>query len=65
MAWLHTHGITVFHADDFRRPWVRKEKDRFKLLLESHGVFVHEHEYFGADEPTLLMHFQAIQAMQR
>ena len=51
-------------VDDPRRPWVGQEKERFKLLLRSNGLLVHEHRYFDGDEPTLLMHFQAIEAMQ-
>ena len=51
--------------DDSRRPWVRQEKERFKALLESNGLAVQEHKYFDGVEPTLLMHFEVIQAMRR
>ena len=52
-------------ADDERRPWVRQEKERFKALLLDQHLPVHEHKYFDGEEPTLLMHFEAIEAMQR
>ena len=51
-------------SDDARRPWVRQEKERFKALLKGSGLPVQEHRYFDGVEPTLLMHFEAIQAMQ-
>lgn len=61
-----SHAVKMQHvADDPRRPWVGQEKERFKRLLRNNGLPVHEHRYFDGDEPTLLMHFQAIEAMQR
>ena len=42
-----------------------QEKERFKALLKTNGLLVQEHRYFDGVEPTLLMHFEAIQAMQR
>lgn len=56
---------TLLGSDDSRRPWVRLEKERFKSLLEINGLPVQEYEYFGGVEPTLLMHFEVIQAMRR
>lgn len=53
------------HADDEKRPWVRQEKVQFQALLERNGVVVVEHKCFAEGEPTLLMHFEAIEAMQR
>ena len=58
-------GLALLGLDDSRRPWVRQEKDRFKSLLESNGLAVQEHKYFDGVEPTLLMHFEVIQAMRR
>jgi len=52
-------------ADYEKRPWVRQEKVQFQALLERNGVVVIEHKYFAEREPTLLMHFEAIEAMQR
>lgn len=51
-------------ADDARRPWVGQEKERFKALLKGNGLPVQEHRYFDGVEPSLLMHFEVIQAMQ-
>lgn len=56
---------TLLGSDDSRRPWVRLEKERFKSLLEINGLSVQEHKYFDGAEPTLLMHFEVIQAMRR
>ncbi|KAL3161050.1 hypothetical protein ABBQ38_009433 [Trebouxia sp. C0009 RCD-2024] len=61
---IHLHG-TPRQWDDSRRPWVRLEKERFKSLLEINGLSVQEHKYFDGAEPTLLMHFEVIQAMRR
>ena len=52
-------------ADNEKRPWVRQEKMQFQALLEQNDVVVVEHKYFAEGEPTLLMHFEAIEAMQR
>lgn len=52
-------------ADDEKRPWVRQEKMQFQAFLERNDVVVVEHKYFVEGEPTLLMHFEAIEAMQR
>ena len=38
---------------------------QFQALLEQNDVVVVEHKYFAEGEPTLLMHFEAIEAMQR
>ena len=56
---------SVACADDEKRPWVRQEKVQFQALLERNGVIVVQHKYFAEGEPTLLMHFEAIEAMQR
>lgn len=52
-------------ADDEKRPWVRQEKMQFQAFLERTDVAVVEHNYFAEGKPTLLMHFEAIEAMQR
>lgn len=52
-------------ADNEKQPWVRQEKMQFQALLERNDVVVVEHKYFAEGEPTLLMHFEAIEAMQR
>ena len=57
--------LVLVASDDARRPWVRDEKQRFRALLEGNGMPVQEQIYFDGVEPSLLMHFQAIQAMQR
>ena len=59
------HCVRLLGLDDARRPWVGQEKKRFIALLKSTGLPVQEHRYFDGVEPTLLMHFEAIQAMQR
>ncbi len=38
---------------------------QFQAFLERNDVVVVEHKYFVEGEPTLLMHFEAIEAMQR
>ncbi len=38
---------------------------QFQAFLERNDVVVVEHKYFAEGEPTLLMHFEAIEAMQR
>lgn len=61
---IHLHG-TPRQWDNEKRPWVRQEKMQFQALLEQNDVVVVEHKYFAEGEPTLLMHFEAIEAMQR
>ncbi|KAA6420228.1 MAG: hypothetical protein FRX49_09891 [Trebouxia sp. A1-2] len=61
---IHLHG-TPRQWDDEKRPWVRQEKVQFQALLERNGVIVVERKYFAEGKPTLLMHFEAIEAMQR
>lgn len=55
----------MLHAEDKRRPFVWQEKERFKSALQKAGVKVHEQQYFNMQSVTLLMHFEAIEAMQR
>ena len=64
-ALIYADVLGLLDSDDARRPWVGKEKECFKALLQVNGLPIHEHRYFDGFEPTLLMHFQAIQAMQR
>lgn len=61
---IHLHG-TPRQWDNEKQPWVRQEKMQFQALLERNDVVVVEHKYFAEGEPTLLMHFEAIEAMQR
>lgn len=61
---MYVDCVRLPDLDDARRPWVRQEKERFKALLKGSGLPVQEHRYFDGAEPTLLMHFEAIQAMQ-
>ena len=37
---------------------------RFLVLLKGNGLDVHENLYFGDANPSLLMHFQILEAMQ-
>jgi hypothetical protein len=71
-GWLSDRRVHLFPvtcsaacADDEKRPWVRQEKVQFQACLERNDVVVVEHKYFAEGEPTLLMHFEAIEAMQR
>ncbi|DBA84983.1 TPA: hypothetical protein ACH3X2_005722 [Trebouxia sp. C0005] len=59
------YHLVGFSKDDEKRPWVRQEKVQFQALLERNGVIVVERKYFAEGKPTLLMHFEAIEAMQR
>ena len=52
-------------ADDDQRPWVRQEKERFKALMLDNNISVHEHKYLDGQAPTLLMHFESIEQMDR
>lgn len=63
---LSTRGQSVHVCvDDQARPWVVQEKDRFKALLSKAGLSISEMKMYVDAEPTLLMHFQAIQDMCR
>ena len=65
IALIYADCWRLLGLDDARRPWVGQEKERFKALLQANGLPIQEHRYFDGVEPTLLMHFEAIQAMQR
>ncbi|KAK9817136.1 hypothetical protein WJX72_010060 [[Myrmecia] bisecta] len=60
---IFLHG-TPRQWDDARRPWIPQEKNMFVRLLDSSGVLVVEHKYFKGQEPSLLMHFEVIDAMR-
>lgn len=64
-ALVYADCLGLLGLDDARRPWVGHEKERFKALLQASGLPIQEHRYFDGVEPTLLMHFEAIEAMQR
>ena len=65
IALISVDDLGLLGSDDARRPWVAQEKERFKALLLVNGIPFQEHRYFEGVQPTLLMHFEAIQAMQR
>lgn len=52
-------------AEDKSRPFVKQEKDRFREILQHAGLPTHERCYFAGQHPSLLMHFQVIEAMKR
>ena len=50
---------------DKSRPWIAAEKKRFIKGLADAGISIPEKLYFEGQDPSLLMHFQCIEAMQR
>ena len=58
------HGTPRQWADS-TRPWIAAEKKRFIKGLADAGIRIAERTYFEGQDPSLLMHFQCIEAMQR
>ena len=58
------HG-TPRQWGDNTRPWIAAEKKQFINGLADAGISVPERMYFEGQDPSLLMHFRCIEAMQR
>ena len=59
---IFLHG-TPRQWDDPLRPWLPIEKNRMLANLRAAGVPVTERKYFEGQDPSVLMHFESIAAM--